>query len=330
MIERIVDIRKRLVPVSGVRSPGTIAVLLAVGLLLFYQFLNPQFWTAFQLQNLSNLIAPLVLVSLAQLLIVMAGGIDVSAGSVLSLCNVVAVSVASEYGALAGFAAAVGVGVLTGVVNVAINVKFHVDVIVVTLGTAFIFGSVAVLVQDRPGGNVPGDMLAVTSSLLGGVLPAAFLWIFLPTIGIHLMLTRTVFGRGIVGVGSNAQGVLAAGMSAGAVRMGAGAASGALIGMSSFVLAGTNATADPRVGVPYLLLAIAAVALGGADFAGGRGSAAGTCAAAVVLSLISSLMFWVGITSYWQFVVISIVIIGASSAPFIIRHLRSAGERRTS
>lgn len=301
--------------VSRERTPGLISVVAAALLLGLYAVINPGFLAPFQLQTAANQIAPLVLVSLGQLLIVLTGGIDISIAAVFSLTNVTAVLVAQGYGAIPGVAAAVLVGASCGVLNMWVSLRFNVALIVVTLATSFVFGAAALQLLDRPGGQVPAGLTTATSGLVAGTIPVAAVWIAFAGASISWLLRGTILGRGIVGVGSSEGGVVAAGLRPRMVRLSVGAIAGSLTALGAVLLAGSNATGDPLSGTPYLLLSIAAVAFAGADFAGGVGSVWGTVAGSVVLSLIGFVLFFAGITSYWQYVITSGVILFAVALP---------------
>jgi ribose transport system permease protein len=90
------------------------------------------------------------------------------------------------------------------------------------------------------------------------------------------------------------------------------------------MLAGSTITGDPRSGDPYLLSSIAAVALAGASFTGGRGSIIGTILAACTLGLVGSLLFFAGINSYWQYVISALIVISVVGIPVIWKRLYQA------
>ena len=92
---------------------------------------------------------------------------------------------------------------------------------------------------------------------------------------------------------------------------------GTLVGYASILLAGSTMTGDPRSGDSYLLTSIAAVALSGALFSGGRGSVLGTVLAAITLGMVGNLLFFAGINSYWQYVINALIILAVVAIPVI-------------
>lgn len=90
------------------------------------------------------------------------------------------------------------------------------------------------------------------------------------------------------------------------------------------MLASSTVTGDPRSGDPYLLSSIAAVALAGAAFTGGKGSIIGTILAACTLGLIGNLLFFAGVNSYWQYVISALIIVAVVGLPVVWRKVAFA------
>ena len=258
---------------TGLRRQNALPAIGAlVVFVIVYAAVNPDLFTRFQLQTVANLVAPLAFVALAELLIVLIGGIDISVGAVMSLANVVFATLLATTSPVLALAAGLAVGVGCGAFNGALVSFGRLPTIATTLASAFIFGALAREVLDRPGGAVPDSVILATSGELVPYVPMAFVWLLIAAVGLWAFLNRTVIGRQIYGAGSNADALLAAGHSPTRARMVAFLVAGLLTGLAAVLLAGSTATGDPKSGDPYLLNAIAAVALGGASFAGGTGS----------------------------------------------------------
>lgn len=314
--------KRRSLPVWLQRSihegavPPVIAFAIFIGI---YLIVNPSLLTRFQLQTASNLVVPLAIAALAQLIIVLIGGIDISIGAVISLCNVVfATSLATLPGPVA-FIVALAVGAVCGVFNGLLVAYGKLPAIVVTLASTFIIGAIARILLDRPGGALSTEIFNVTSGEAMPFIPISFIWLLLCAAAVWFILQRTAFGRQIYGVGSNRDAVQAAGINSRVVILGAFIFAGILSGIAAVLLAGSTMTGDPRSGDPYLLTSIAAVALSGASFAGGRGSVLGTVVAAITLGLVGNLLFFAGINSYWQYVINALIIFAVVALPVIIR-----------
>ncbi|WP_053352851.1 ABC transporter permease [Leucobacter musarum] len=297
-------------------APPVIAFVLFIAI---YLAVNPSLLTRFQLQSAANLVVPLAIAALAQLIIVLIGGIDISIGAIISLCNVVfATSLAALPGPVA-LVLAVLIGIACGLFNGLLVAFGRLPAIAVTLASTFIIGAIARTVLDRPGGALSETVFTVTSGEALPYLPMALVWLILVAVFVWLVLQRTAFGRQIYGVGSNRDAVQAAGINSRMAILGAFMLSGALASIAAVLLAGSTVTGDPRSGDSYLLTSIAAVALSGASFAGGRGSVLGTIAAAITLGLVGNLLFFAGINSYWQYIINALIIFAVVAIPVLVR-----------
>lgn len=299
------------------REGGIPPIVAFVVFMSVYVAINPDLLTRFQLQIAANLVVPLALVALGQLLVVLVGGIDISIGAVMSLSNVVFATQLESVPVPVAVLMAVAVGVGCGLLNGALVAYAGLPAIAVTLATAFIFGSLAREVLDRPGGAITEGIYLATSGELVPYVPVALVWLAAVAVLLWFLLQRTALGRHVYGVGSSPDSVRAAGLDARRTQLIAFGIAGALTSFGAMMLASSTVTGDPRSGDPYLLSSIAAVALAGAAFSGGRGSIVGTVLAAITLGLIGNLLFFAGINSYWQYVVSALIIVAVVGLPEI-------------
>ncbi len=304
--------------VSRLRREGATAPVLAfVVFLVVYVIINPELLTRFQLQTAANLVVPLALVALGQLIVVLVGGIDISIGAIMSLCNVVFAAQLESVPPPIAILLSVGVGLACGLLNGVLVAYGGLPAIAVTLASAFIFGSLAREVLDRPGGGVTPEIFLAASGELLPFVPVALVWLSVVAVLLWLLLQRTALGRHIYGVGSNMESVRAAGLDARLTKLLAFGLAGTVTSVGAMMLAASTVTGDPRSGDPYLLSSIAAVALAGAAFTGGRGSIIATILAACTLGLIGNLLFFAGVNSYWQYVISALIIFTVVGLPVI-------------
>ncbi|GAA5031132.1 ABC transporter permease [Microbacterium fluvii] len=298
---------------------GAIAPVLAFVVFFgVYLAINPGLLTRFQLQSAANLIAPLALIALGQLLIVLIGGIDISIGAITSLCNVVFATQIANLSGPGALLMCIATGVLCGALNGALVAYANLPAIAVTLATAFIFAALARQILDRPGGALSEEIYLITSGELVPFVPISVVWLALIAVALWFFLQRTAFGRQVYGVGSGRQAVQSAGLKPRLTILVTFMISGGLVALGSILLAGSTLTGDPRSGDPYLLNSIAVVALSGAAFAGGRGSILGTVLAAAVLGMVGNLLFFAGINSYWQYVISALIILAVVVIPRLV------------
>ncbi|MCU1571643.1 MAG: hypothetical protein JWR33_2384 [Naasia sp.] len=307
------------------RREGAVAPVSAfLVFFVVYVIINPELLTRFQLQTASNLVVPLALAALGQLIIVLVGGIDISIGAIMSFSNVVFATAMVSLPVPLALLAGIGAGLICGLFNGALVAYGKLPAIAVTLASAFIIGSISREVMDRPGGGITPEFYLATSGELLPYVPVALFWLAIVAVLLWLLLQRTALGRHIYGVGSSADSVRAAGLNARGAQLAAFALSGVIVALGGIMLAGSTITGDPRSGDPYLLSSIAAVALAGASFTGGRGSIIGTILAACTLGLVGNLLFFAGINSYWQYVIAALIVISVVGLPVLWRRIYQA------
>jgi ribose transport system permease protein len=306
--------------IRRLRYDGALAPVLAfVVFFAVYLAINPGLLSRFQLQSAANLIAPLALIALGQLLVVLIGGIDISIGAVTSLCNVVFATQIAGLSAPGALLACIATGVACGAINGALVAYAKLPAIAVTLATSFIYAALARQILDRPGGALNESVYLATSGELLPFVPIAVVWLIVIAAALWFFLQRTSFGRQVYGVGSGRAAVQSAGLKPRLTILVTFMVSGAIVSLGAVLLAGSTLTGDPRSGDPYLLNSIAVVALSGAAFSGGRGSILGTVLAAAVLGMVGNLLFFADINSYWQYVISALIILAVVVIPRIIQ-----------
>ena len=304
--------------VVRLRREGAVAPISAfLVFFLIYIMINPGLLTRFQLQTAGNLVVPLAFAALGQLIIVLVGGIDISIGAIMSLANVVFATAMVSLPMPLAMLAGIGAGLACGLFNGFLVAYVRLPAIAVTLASAFIIGSISREVMDRPGGGITPEFYLATSGELLPYVPISLFWLALTAVLLWLLLQRTALGRHIYGVGSSADSVRTAGLNSRGAQLAAFALSSIVVSLGGIMLAGSTITGDPRSGDPYLLSSIAAVALAGASFTGGRGSIIGTILAACTLGLVGSLLFFAGVNSYWQYVIAALIVISVVGIPVI-------------
>jgi ribose transport system permease protein len=311
------------VGLGRMKAEGALAPALAFAV-FFATFVavNPALLTRFQLQTTMNLVVPLALATLAQMLVIIVGGIDISIGATLSLVNVV--FAISTFIMPIPYAMALGLltGLAAGLFNGFLVAYGRLPAIAVTLATFFIFGALTRELMDRPGGNISYGFYLATSGELIPYVPVALFWLVLIGLGLWWITQRTTLGRHMYAVGSNQAGLEAAGVNSRRTVLIAFGLAGLLTALAAIMLAGSTLTGDPRSGDSYLLNSIAAVALAGVSFAGGRGSILGAVLAAFTLGLIGNFLYFAGINSAWQFIVAALILFSVVAIPAIVTTLR--------
>ena len=322
--------RREFLGIKRMRREGVTPVVLAfVVFLVVYLIINPGLLTPLQFMNTANVVVPVALATIAQLIIVTTGGIDISIGAMMSLANVIFATQFALWPWPVAVLMGLGTGLACGLLNGILVAYLRLPAIAVTLATAFIFGALAREILDRPGGALDESVYAVLAGNLVPFIPLAYVWLGLAVVVTWFLLQKTRIGRTVYGVGSSEHAVSSAGMHSRLSVLFAFGLSGLLVGLAAIFLAGSTMTGDPRSGDPYVLITIAAVALSGASFAGGRGSILGAILAAITLTLINKLLFFANINSYWQYVISALIVFAVVGIPVIISRIaRQARGRR--
>jgi ribose transport system permease protein len=312
------------VGIDRMKAEGALAPFLAFVVFFgTYVAVNPALLTRFQLQTTMNLVVPLALATLAQMLVIIVGGIDISIGATLSLVNVVFAIATFTLPIPVALALGLLTGVAAGLFNGFLVAYGRLPAIAVTLATFFIFGALTRELMDRPGGNISYEFFLATSGELVPFVPVSLFWLALISVGLWFILQRTTLGRHMYAVGSNQAGLEAAGVNSKRTILIAFGLAGLLTALAAIMLAGSTLTGDPRSGDSYLLNSIAAVALAGVSFAGGRGSILGAILAAFILGLIGSFLYFAGINSAWQFIVAALILFSVVAIPAAVNTIRA-------
>lgn len=267
---------------------GLIAIL--AGLLLFTKSIQPRYGPI-QLQGLGTSVQPLVLAAVAQAIVVISGGIDLSIGSMMALTSVVSASLMEKQSESFGVAVVIGVlvlGLAAGAVNGALVVLTRVPDIVVTLAMSFVWAGAALLVRSAPGGGAAAWLRGLVGGPLGNEwIPKAAVVALVVVFVVWIPLSRSRIGLSIYAIGSNRLAAFRSGVPVGRTRFLAYVLTGFFSALAGLSLTATTSIGSPVPG-PYTLLSVAAVVLGGVSLAGGRGGVFGPIVAVVVLQLIQT------------------------------------------
>jgi len=254
---------------------------------------------------------PLALVTMAQALLMLNGGITLAIGPLVSLGAVIAaITMGGPLGTTGGILAVAAAGLAIGAVIGMIVAYLRLPAIIVTLAGSFIITGIALLLLPRPGGFIPGWF----SDLLAGHMPVAFGLLVVVLIAWKLFLA-TPLGLGIYAAGDNPVGAFRSGVPVERVRVTAFAISGLLATLAGLFVAAQTGSGDPVIGGPMTLNSIAGAVLGGVGFLGGKGTMRGAVCGSLLLSVMINVMFFLGFPPVAQYVAQGLIIVGAVAIP---------------
>jgi ribose transport system permease protein len=284
---------------------GTLMAL-AIFLLMFaiYVANHPAGLTANVVQTAANKGVLLAFVAMAQALVVITAGIDLSVGMTLVLTNCLAswIVVGAPLPTALGMAGVLLTGAACGAVNGLLVIVGRLQPIVATIATGAVYFGLALLLRPFPGGSVNEALADALTGRLFGVVPTSLVALGAVVLLVWLPFRRSATGRAAYAAGSSEA---AAYMSGVPIRRGKFAAytlSGLLAGMGGLFLTFFTYTGEAAYasGNAYTLFAIASVVLGGVSLYGGRGSAVGAVFGALAFRTIGDLLFVFDFEPLWQ------------------------------
>jgi ribose transport system permease protein len=294
-------------------------------LLVFTKLIQPSYGVT-GVQGLGISVLPLALAAVAQAIVVISGGIDLSIGAMMALTSVVSATLMMDQPEGYGVLVVVGVlllGLALGVVNGSVVVATRVPDIVVTLAMSFVWAGCALLVLKTPGGGSAKWLKdLVTGSLGNEWIPKAAVVLILVVAVIWLPLRRSRLGLSIYAIGSNRLAAFRSGVAVGRTRILAYALCGLFAALGGLSLTASTGIGTPVPG-PYTLMSVAAIVLGGVSLAGGRGGVFGPIVAVMILQLIRTDMTFLNLNTNLAVVVQGLILIGVVMIGSLVQLRRS-------
>jgi ribose transport system permease protein len=289
-----------------------VLALVAAALVAAFGLTTAHFFTAATFRTIANQIPAALVLAVGTTFVLIVAGIDLSVGSVLALSGAVLGACLADrgLGLPRGVAACLLTGLLCGVVNGVVTVRWAIPSFIVTLGMMEMARGGAYLVTGSRTRYIGAAVERVAdASWLGLSLP--FLVALLVVAAGQLVLSRTVFGRYMVAVGTSEEAVRLSGIHTGAVKAAVFAISGLLAGLGALLHAARLGSADPNAGAGFELQAIAAVVIGGTSLAGGRGSVVSSFFGVVIMAVLGAGLAQVGVQDPSKRLITGAVIVAA-------------------
>jgi ribose transport system permease protein len=286
-----------------VQNVGLVLVIMLlsaciIGYCTIYYVAQHKFPGGFELTSTLDNTMPLAFAALAQTLVVLTRGIDLSVGGVIDLTNAVAAQTLTGSPLTSAFwtVAILLIGAACGLLNGVLVAVGRLQPIIVTLATLSIFQGLAIRILPQPGGAIPAGF---TNILANPDYPVSLLYI--PLIGgIWAIFRRTRLGVSVYAVGNDATAASSHGIPVRRTILLAYTLGGTASAMAGLVLAANATAGDATTGDTYTLTSIVAAVLGGVSLFGGRGSGLGALFGAFVTVMVVNILFFSHIDPLYQ------------------------------
>jgi ribose transport system permease protein len=270
------------------------------------------------------------IVAVGMTVVLIAAKIDLSSGSVLALCGIVAIDLQPTLGPWGAVGVAILAGGVAGVLNGFLIVGLGIDSMIATLGTMLAIRSLAhVLTSSQPVTGPDWEFGAnVTGNVLGPFSSRVILFLVLIVI-LQVWLSRTPSGRELYAVGSNSTAARDSGIRTNVYVFGAFILVGLCAGLAGVLLSLNVNTGSPVFGDTIVLASISAVVMGGTRLEGGRGSAWGTLGGVITLGALTTVLEYASVPAYIQQIVTGGILILLIVMDRIVYRAQERDERRT-
>lgn len=294
--------------------------LVLVLLWIAFGLIQPAFFNGTAISNVFVSAVLVLTLALGETFVMIAGWIDLSVAGMLAMSGMVAGKVMSVLYSgsgsdwalmVGGLACALVVGAVGGIANGFVISKLKVNSLIVTLGSLGVFtGLASVISGGNPITDFPSSVYVVGDGTWGPIP------VYVVIVGVVSVLygwigRETRFGRHIYACGANREALRRAGVSVQGVTLGVFGIAGLLGGLAGFLDTAHFEAASPVAGSSDLLLAVAAVVIGGTPLEGGEGSIAGTVLGALIISVLENGFVIINVSSYWQEVAIGVMTVVA-------------------
>lgn len=298
-------------PFEKIRQSGLLPIfVIFVAVVAANAWLQPGFFTFDVFQSNLASFTPLVLASMAQAVVVLAGGIDMSIGNSITLGTVImAATMGDSPGSIAlGIVLSIAAVLAVGALNGWTVGYLRLPAIISTFAVSAICYGAALLIMPQPGGYVPSVFYETYQSTIAYVLPVSLAVIVFGLLIWGFFRKRKIY-RYIYAVGGNESAAYANGIPTRKVKLIAFLIACIFIVLTALVVISQTSTGDANIGRSYTLNTIAAVVIGGISLQGGKGSVFGSVLGALIIGFISNIIFFANLSSFYQDLIKGLIII---------------------
>lgn len=327
-MSKIIKAQQRTSFIKGIFKPEYSNLLILIIMFTITAILQKNFFEVKAIVRNINAFMPLILLTMGGTVVIISGGLDLSAGSALSLFTCVLTTVMKKNDPVTGIYAlfiTFGVAILVGVVN-GIGIGYlRIPPVIVTFATSYMWLGIALFLRPTPGGETVDwfkgfyNLNAVQGApeilkKFGNYIPPAFILILIACF-LWFIISKTKTGRYIYAVGSNNDSAYVSGINTAKIQLMACIINSVFIFLAALFFVGQNQSGDARMGDPLTLRAIASAVVGGIALTGGRGSVYFALVGALIMSFVSKIIFFANIPNAYQTLVSGLIVIIAIAGP---------------
>jgi ribose/xylose/arabinose/galactoside ABC-type transport system permease subunit len=302
---------------------GLPAVLIL--LVVFFALRAPHFAEVSNMSNVARQGAVLALIGIAQTVVILSAGIDLSVGSVIALSSVFMATGLQQGNAWLGAGLALGAGAMVGLVNGLIIGLTRITPFIVTLGMLSIVSGLALTITNGdPIFQLPESSFFELGTGYLGPVPIPVIVAAIAFVVVWLLLYRTRFGTHVYAIGGNEQAATLAGIAVARTKILVYVLSGVFAALGGIILTARVHSGQPLLGQGLELASVATVVIGGTSLFGGRGRLIGTLFGVALVGIVQNGLDLLGVSTFIQRIVIG----AATIVAVLFTVLREGGGRR--
>ncbi|MDD4868917.1 MAG: ABC transporter permease [Kiritimatiellae bacterium] len=311
---------------TGLEYLSLIAVMAA--LVVVFGIIEPRFFSKATFLQVANDVPAVVIIAVGMTYVLIISGIDLSVGSVLGFSAALLGTILTRYHLplLPAILCAILAGALCGLINGLVSVRWQLPSFIVTLGMLEIARGATHMVTQSRTVYIGGKIGAIASTHILGLSVPAILAILIVIIG-QIVLSKTVFGRYMVAVGTNEEAVRLSGVDPRPVKIGVFTIIGLLSAVAAVIETSRLEASDPNAGNGLELQVIAAVVIGGTSLMGGKGSVVRSFFGVLIIAILGAGLIAIGVRDETKRLITGVVIVAAVILDYYRRRLgrKSAG-----
>ncbi len=301
---------------------GFLIILLVM--VIASSILSPAFLSVRNISNILRQMSITTIIAFGTTMVIIAGMIDLSSGSVAALTGVLGTSIYVMTGSIwLGLLTGLLSGALVGFVNGFFITYFSLPPFIVTLAMMTgARGLVLLYTNGFPIINI-GDFTVLGQGRILGIPVPILIMLFVMLIAM-VLVKRTRFGRYIYAIGGNENAATASGVNVNGIKIITFVIAGTLVGLAGVILMSRINSGQPAAGLNFELDAITAVVIGGTSLSGGVGTILGTLVGGLIVGILNNILNLTNVSPYWQQILKGVVIVVA-----VIMDVKTKGKKTT-